>query len=121
MTSKLGPNGIRDDWLIDEIRLSLLDAMDNPCGGLFASEIQSILREKKIIVTTQKISLMIKYRGKNIKIHPVELDAECGEVNYLNLYYTDPPLDLNNGNFVINSNLEYYDPQREIPKRATGD
>jgi len=115
MTSKLGPKGIRDDWLIDEIRLILLDAMDNPCGGLFASEIQSILREKEIHVSIQKISLIIKYRGKGIKIHPIELDADCGEAHYLNLYYTDPPLDLNNGDFVINSNLGYYDPQRKIP------
>ena len=114
MTSKLGPNGIRDDFLIDEIRLSLLDAMDNPCGGLFASEIQSILREKNINCSVQKISLLIKYQGRGIKIHPVELDAECGKAHYLNLYYTDPPLDLNNGNFVINSNLGYYDSKREI-------
>jgi hypothetical protein len=36
MTSKLGPNGIRDDWLLDKTRLILLDAMDNSCGRLFA-------------------------------------------------------------------------------------
>jgi len=116
MTSKLGPNGIRDDRLIDEIRLILLDAMDNPCGGLFASEIQLILYEKNIHVSIQKISLMIKHQGKNIKIHPVELDAECREANYLNLYYTYPPLDLNNGDFIMDTNLGYYDPRRKDKK-----
>lgn len=116
MTSKLGPNGIRDDCLIDEIRLALLDAMDNPCGGLFATEIQLILYEKGIHVSTQKISLMIKYHGKGIKIHPIELDAESGEASYLNLYYTDPPVNLNDGDFVMNANLSYYDPRQEAEK-----
>lgn len=116
MTSKLGPNGIRDDRLIEEIRLTLLDAMNNPCGGLFTSEIQLSLYEKGIHVSTQKISLMIKYHGKGIKIHPIELDADCGEAHYLNLYYTDPPLDLNNGDFNITANLPYYDSRQEEKK-----
>jgi len=89
MTSKLGPNGIRDDRLMDEITRILLEAIDNPCGGLFASEIHLTLAEKDIHVSAKKIGQMIKYHGKRIKIQPININSSTS----LNLYSTSPQLD----------------------------
>lgn len=94
---------------MDEITLILLDAIDNPCGGLFASEIHLTLAEKGIHVSAKKIGQMIKHHGKQIKIQPIQISSD----RWLNLYSTSPPLDLNNGDFNLSANLRTYDPRRE--------
>jgi len=80
----------RDNQILNEIRLILLDNLDNPCGGLFNSEIQQNLADRGIHISPQKICLLIRHRGKHIKTHPVQVGSK-----WLNLYYTYPPLDLN--------------------------
>ena len=69
--------------LLDEIRLLLIDATANPCGGLFASEIRLCLQDKGMYVSLQKIVNLIRHRGKHIKIQNIAVGTK-----WLNLYYT---------------------------------
>ena len=89
--SKLGPNGIRDDRLIETIHKILLENIDNHCGGLFVSEIERELAKQEIHVSTQRITQLIMFQGKYIKIHPIQLDTK----RWINLYYATPQLNLN--------------------------
>ena len=80
---------LNSEELLDEIRLLLIDATANPCGGLFAAEIQLGLFDKGIEASTQRIVDLIRYRGKHIKIQPITVGSK-----WVNMYYTAPPLDL---------------------------
>lgn len=72
--------------LLDEIRKILLENRDNDCGGLFAAEIEKELRKRGIEASSVKIANLIRRRGKNIKIHPIQYT----EGRFINLYYADP-------------------------------
>ena len=86
---------IQNDDLIDEIELLLLEALGNEAGGLFASEIVLGLKRRGFDVSTQKVQSLIRYRGKNIKIHTVRV----GESKWLNLYQgTIPLVDIDSSN-----------------------
>lgn len=87
---RIMPNStLSNEEILDEIRLLLLDSIDNLCGGLVASEIRLGLQDKGMYVSSQKIVNLIRHRGKHIKIQKIAV-----ETKWLNLYYTDPPLDL---------------------------
>lgn len=74
-----------DEQLMDTIYGILLENIDNTCGGLFASEIQTILDEQNIQASLQKINLLIKFQGRRIKIRPIEIE-DCIGTHRINLY-----------------------------------
>ena len=74
--------------LVKKIRRLLVKAIDNPCGGLFISEIQMALFDEGIEVSTQKLVNLIKWRGRHIKIQSIMMPGN----KWMNLYSTSPLL-----------------------------
>ena len=86
----LNVNKLNNGELAEKIRLLLIDAIDNPCGGLFVVEIQMMLFDKGIEVSTQKIVNLIRWRGRHIKIQPIMMPSN----KWINMYYSSPLLNM---------------------------
>lgn len=84
-------NAPNNGELAKKIRLLLVDAIGNPCGGLFVVEIQMMLFDEGIEVSTQKIVNLIRWRGRHIKIQPITMPGN----RWMNMYYSSPVLNLN--------------------------
>ena len=80
-------NNPNNGELVKIIRRLLVKAIDNPCGGLFVSEIQMALFDEGIEVSIQKLVNLIRWRGKHIKIQPIAVGPK-----WMNMYYTSPLL-----------------------------
>lgn len=83
-------NAPNNGELAKKIRLLLVDAIDSPSGGLFVSEIQMMLLDEGIEVSTQRLVNLIRWRGRHIKIQPIMMPGN----KWMNMYYTTPLLSL---------------------------
>jgi len=83
-------NAPNNGELAEKIRLLLVKAIDNPCGGLFVAEIQMMLFDEGIEVSTQKIVNLIRWRGRHIKIQPIMISSN----KWINMYYSSPLINM---------------------------
>lgn len=83
-------NAPNNGELAEKIRLILVDAINSPSGGLFASEIQMALLDEGVEVSLSKIANVIKWRGRHIKIQAITMPGN----KWMNMYYTTPLLNM---------------------------
>jgi len=83
-------NAPNNGELAEKIQQILVTAIDNPSGGLFASEIQAELLDEGIEVSISKIVNVIRWRGRHIKIQPITMPGN----KWMNMYYTSPILNM---------------------------